>query len=175
LIRIASDGTTQVVTTFPTTTRINIGDIDTNGTYWHGRDNLWFQLDLKPNSPTYGTLLSNGTSNLSRLGLSIGDWAYIPVGGPYLYTVAEQNKVTVLARFSLETKQWSVVKNYGRKIAQNSWGAVYAINNGTLYASDNLDGQIWAFPIQGGAPYLASRGPVSSSNDGARCVLNLDV
>jgi len=175
LIRIGPDGSSEVVTTLPTKDGINIGDIDTDGNYWYAGGGLWFQLDLRPNSPTYGTLLSNGTMDLTTLGLSIADWAYIPVGGPYLYTAANQNGLTALARFSLQTKKWEVVRSYGRTIAQNTWGAVYAMNNGTLYASDNGSGQIWAFPISGGAPYLASRGPVSGSNDGARCVLNLDV
>ncbi|KAI0436734.1 hypothetical protein F4803DRAFT_207684 [Xylaria telfairii] len=177
LIRIGSDGTTEVVTTFPDTNSANVGDIDTDGYYWYGSGgSTWHQLDLRPGSPTYGTLLSNGTADI--LGLSIADWAYIPVGGPYLYSAARNPANiggTSLVRFSLDTKTWEVVQRYPR-IGGNTWGAVYGINNGTLYASDNTNGQIWAFPIEGGAAYLASQGPVSPGlNDGARCVLNLDV
>ncbi|KAI1810597.1 hypothetical protein GGS20DRAFT_594153 [Poronia punctata] len=175
LIRIALDGLAEVVATMPTADGVNIGDIDSDGNYWYAGSGKWFQVDLRPNSSTYGTLLSNGSLDLGPLGLSLADWAYIPVGGPYLYTAAAQNGQTVLARFSLETKAWEVVENYGRQIAQNGWGAVYAMNNGTLYASDNASGEIWAFPILGGQPYMSSQGPVSGSNDGARCVLNLEV
>ncbi|TRX88817.1 hypothetical protein FHL15_010276 [Xylaria flabelliformis] len=177
LLRIGSDGSTEVVTTFPDTASYNVGDIDTDGYYWYGGSgNTWHQLDLRPGSSTYGKLLSNGTAD--TLGLSIADWAYIPVGGPYLYSAA-RNPASVggssLVRFSLETKTWEVVQRYPR-IGGNTWGAVYGINNGTLYASDNTNGQIWAFPIAGGAAYRASQGPVSPGlNDGARCVLNLDV
>ncbi|KAH8165072.1 hypothetical protein CIB48_g3211 [Xylaria polymorpha] len=170
LIRIGSDGTTEVVTTFPDTNSANVGDIDTDGYYWYGSGgSTWHQLDLRPGSSTYGTLLSNGTAD--TLGLSIADWAYIPVGGPYLYSAA-RNPASVggtsLVRFSLDTKTWEVVQRYPR-IGGNTWGAVYGINNGTLYASDNANGQIWGFPIEGGAAYLASQGPVSPGlNDGAR-------
>ncbi|GAP82777.1 putative proline rich protein 5 protein [Rosellinia necatrix] len=177
LIRIASDGTTEAVATFPAGTSSNTGDIDTDGYYWYGASGTtWNQLDLRPGSATYGTVLASGTAD--TLGLGIADWAYLPVAGPYLYTAARSPASiggTTLARFSLETKTWEVIERYPR-IGGNAWGAVYAINNGTLYASDNANGQIWAFPIAGGSPYLASQGPVSPGlNDGARCVLNLDL
>ncbi|KAI1747506.1 hypothetical protein F4782DRAFT_421115 [Xylaria castorea] len=176
LIRIGSDGSTEVVTTFSDTASSNVGDIDTDGYYWYGTSgSTWHQLDLRPGSSTYGTLLSNGTAD--TLGLGIADWAYIPVGGPYLYSAA-RNPTSVggtsLVRFSLDTKTWEIVQRYP-SIGGNTWGAVYGINNGTLYASDNTNGQIWAFPIEGGAAYRASQGPASPGNDGARCVLNLDV
>ncbi|KAI0400650.1 hypothetical protein F4802DRAFT_475694 [Xylaria palmicola] len=177
LIRIGSDGSTEVVTTFPDNRSINVGDIDSDGYYWYGSSGTtWYQLDLRPGSPTFGTLIGNGTAD--TLGLGIADWAYIPVGGPYLYSAATNPRSvggSSLVRFSLDTKTWEVVQRYPR-IGGNTWGAVYGINNGTLYASDNANGQIWAFPIEGGPAYLASQGPVSPGlNDGARCVLNLDV
>ncbi|KAK5637110.1 hypothetical protein RRF57_012823 [Xylaria bambusicola] len=171
LIRISSDGTTEVVTTFPdNNNNVNIGDIDTDGNYWYAG------MDLKPGSATYGTLIDSG--KVDNLGLSIADWAYLPVGGPYLYSAAHNTTAgggTTLIRFSLETKTYGVVQRYPN-IGGHTWGAMYAINNGTLYASDNTNGEIWAFPIEGGSrPYLASQGPISGQNDGARCVLNLDV
>ncbi|KAI0539448.1 hypothetical protein GGR58DRAFT_233044 [Xylaria digitata] len=172
LIRISSDGTTEVVTKFPDGTGAFVGDIDTDGYYWYGTGDTWFQLDLIPNSATYGKLIAKGTVN--EPGFSIADWAYIPVGGPYLYSAAHnQNGGTSLVRFSLETKRYEVVRRYPN--ISGGFGAVYGINNGTLYASDNASGRIWAFPIEGGNAYLASQGPISGQNDGARCALNLDV
>ncbi|KAI1302516.1 hypothetical protein F5Y03DRAFT_361771 [Xylaria venustula] len=174
LIRISSDGTTEVVTTFPDDTNVYVGDIDSDGNYWYGSGDTWFQIDLKPNSATYGTLIANG--KVDELGLAVADWVYLPVGGPYLYSAAHNSTSggTTLVRFSLDTKTYEVIQRYP-KIGGHTWGAQYGINNGTLYASDNTNGQIWAFPIVGGTPYLASRGPISSQNDGARCALNLDV
>ncbi|KAI0505477.1 hypothetical protein F5B22DRAFT_627879 [Xylaria bambusicola] len=176
LIRISSDGTTEVVTTFPDNNNVNIGDIDTDGNYWYAGGDSWYQIDLRPGSATYGTLIDSG--KVDNLGLSIADWAYLPVGGPYLYSAAHNTTAgggTTLIRFSLDTKKYEVVQRYPN-IGGHTWGAMYAINNGTLYASDNTNGEIWAFPIEGGSrPYLASQGPISGQNDGARCVLNLDV
>ncbi|KAI3325996.1 hypothetical protein HD806DRAFT_520705 [Xylariaceae sp. AK1471] len=169
LIRIGSDGTTEPIATLTNIVSGNVGDIDTDGYYWYGSGgSTWNQIDLRPNSTTYGTLLANGT--MDNLGLGIADWAYIPVGGAYLYTAANNPAGgTSLIRFGLDTKKWEVIQRYPR-VGGHTWGAVYGINNGTLYASDNTNGQIWAFPIEGGAAYFASQGPVSPGlNDGARC------
>lgn len=175
LIRISSDGTTEVVGTFPATASVFVGDIDTDGNYWCGTGNTWFQIDLRPGSPTYGTLIDNGTVN--NLGLGVNDWVYFPDGGQYLYAAARNSTgggSTTLIRFSLDTKTYEVIQRYPN-VGGHTWGAMYGINNGTLYASDNTNGEIWAFPIEGGSAYLAAQGPVSNQNDGARCVLNLDV
>ncbi|GAW16631.1 hypothetical protein ANO14919_060640 [Xylariales sp. No.14919] len=175
LIRIASDGTAEVVTKFPDATGAFVGDIDTDGNYWYGTGDTWFQLDLAPGSATYGQLVAKGTMN--ELGLAVADWAYIPAGGPYLYAAARNltsGGGTTLVRFGLESKAYEVVQRYPR-IGGHTWGAAYGIDNGTLYASDNANGEIWAFSVEGGPAYLASQGPISGQNDGARCVLNLDV
>ncbi|KAI1505245.1 hypothetical protein F5X99DRAFT_368801 [Biscogniauxia marginata] len=174
LIRISSDGTAENITRFENIGSVNVGDIDTDGYYWFGSGGeTWNQVDLNPESPNYGTLIANGT--MDDLGLSIADWSYIPIGGAYMYSVARNPPRvggTSLIRFSLDTKQWELIQRYPR-VGGNTWGAMYGINNGTLYASDNTNGEIWAFPIEGGTPYMASKGPISGVNDGARCVLNL--
>jgi hypothetical protein len=117
--------------------------------------------------------VANGTA--TTLGVGLADWVYIPVAGRYLWSIATGavNGVagTSLLRFSLDTKRWESVARYG-VLAPGGYGALYGINNGTIYASNNARGDIWAFNVFGGAPYLASQGPVSASNDGARCVLN---
>ncbi|KAI1641206.1 hypothetical protein F4809DRAFT_587703 [Biscogniauxia mediterranea] len=174
LIRISSDGKAENIAQFKSVSGANVGDIDTDGYYWFGSGGkTWFQADLNPQSPSYGTLVANGT--MGALGLAIADWAYIPVGGAYMYSVGHnttQGGGTTLIRFSLDTKEWEVIERYPT-VGGHTWGAMYGINNGTLYASDNTNGQIWAFPIEGGTPYMASQGPESGSNDGARCVLNI--
>ncbi|KAI1810867.1 hypothetical protein GGS20DRAFT_579526 [Poronia punctata] len=155
VLRIGSDGTTTPVATLERTRPINVGDIDSEGYYWYGSEGeIWHQLDL---------------GRMDSLGLTIADWLYIPVAGPYLYTAARvPGGGAALARFSLETKTWQIVQRYPN-LRGGLFGAVYGINNGTLYASDNADGRLWAFNVNGGAPYVASQGPVSPGlNDGAR-------
>ncbi|KAI5854999.1 hypothetical protein GGS23DRAFT_471115 [Durotheca rogersii] len=175
ILRISSDGSSEVIGRLPDSSSYNVGDIDSSGYYWYGRAGQnWHQLDLIPGSPTYGTLVANGTTD--NLGLGIADWAYIPVAGPYLWAATTSSRAgeTTLSRFRLESKTWEVVSRHPG-MGNRGWGAVYGMNNGTLFASDNLSGQIWAFPVLpgGGSPYLASNGPRSGQNDGARCVFNL--
>ncbi|KAL7623142.1 hypothetical protein AAE478_006823 [Parahypoxylon ruwenzoriense] len=174
IIRISSDGSTETVGTFTTSVSYYVGDIDSSGYFWYGSGGSnWQQVDLIPGSPTYGQLIANGT--MDNLGLGIADWVYIPIAGPYLWAATTSSTAgeTTLSRFSLEAKTWEVVSRF-QNMGNRGWGAMYGMNNGTLFASDNGSGQIWAFPVlTGGRPYLASQGPSSSSNDGARCVFNL--
>ncbi|RYP40331.1 hypothetical protein DL767_001788 [Monosporascus sp. MG133] len=176
LIRISSLGEATVISTFTEAQMgrwANVGDIDSEGYFWFGANGrTWHQVDLRtPGSATYGTIVANGSA--SALGLTVADWVHIPVAGPYLWTVVARgsNGITLM-RFGLETKIWEVVARYPVP-APETFGALYGINNGTLYASNNVNGEIWAFNVFGGAPYLASTGPESASNDGARCVLNM--
>ena len=177
LIRISSAGEATVVRSF-TQAEIgaapNVGDIDADGHYWFGSSgNTWHEVDLAPGSPTYGSILDQGTAD--TLGLALADWAYIPVAGAYLWTVSPgaDGADTTLLRFGLDTKQWEVAARYG-PVTSGGFGALYGINNGTLFASNNGNGEIWAFDVLGDRePYLASNGPRSGSNDGARCVTNM--
>ncbi|KAK7754819.1 hypothetical protein SLS62_003133 [Diatrype stigma] len=181
LVRISSAGASSVVATFDTTqmadATANVGDIDGDGHFWFGSaGRSWYEVDLVPGSPTYGTVLAKGTANLPS-GLTVADWVYVPAAGAYLWTVARASNEggrSVLLRFSLATKEWEVIARYS-VLAPGGFGALYGINNGTLYASNNQNGEIWAFDVLGSgvAPYLASSGPVSGSNDGARCVTNM--
>ncbi|RYP89140.1 hypothetical protein DL769_000188 [Monosporascus sp. CRB-8-3] len=179
LIRVSSLGEATVVSTFTEAQMgpsANVGDIDGEGYYWFGSGGrTWHQVDLRtPGSAAYGTIVASGTAN--TLGLSVADWVHIPAAGPYLWSVAAGlvggGSGTTLMRFGLETKRWEAVGRYP-VLARGGFGALYGINNGTLYASNNAEGEIWAFNVFGGAPYLASTGPASTSNDGARCVLNM--
>jgi hypothetical protein len=72
----------------------------------------------------------------------------------------------------MSTHEWETVANYGA-LGVVGVGAVYGMNNGTVYASENGNGQIWQFPVSGDTPFMVSQGPSSGNNDGARCVLNL--
>ena len=178
LIRISSAGAATVVRSFTAaeigTAGINVGDVDANGHYWFGSSgNSWHQVDLVPGSPTYGDILNKGSAD--PLGFALADWVYIPVAGEYLWTVSPDGADTALLRFSLDTKTWEVVARYAEVgTTGGGFGALYGINNGTLFASNNQNGEIWAFDVLGDkVPWLAARGPRSWSNDGARCVGNM--
>ncbi|RYO92994.1 hypothetical protein DL766_005219 [Monosporascus sp. MC13-8B] len=162
LIRISSRGEATVVSNFTVAemgATANVGDVDGEGYFWFGgAGRTWHQVDLRrPGSATYGTIVARGTAD--TLGLSVADWVHIPAAGPYLWGVAAGvvggGTGTTLMRFSLATKRWEAVARY-RVLARGGYGALYGINNGTLYASNNAVGQIWAFNVFGGAPRLGS-------------------
>ena len=171
IVRIHADGTTDDILDLPSaTTNVFVGDIDETGFFWvsnGGSD--WYKIDMRPLSSTFGQFLANGTVAKP---VSIADWVYFPFGGSYLYSLGAINKGISLVRFSLDTFSFSTVRTLPQ-LAYHTYGAQYGMNNGTLYASDNTDGTIWAIPIDGSDPWISSQGPKSSSNDGARCVWNL--
>ncbi|KAH8807867.1 hypothetical protein F5884DRAFT_881405 [Xylogone sp. PMI_703] len=170
LLRISSDGSSEVV--IQGIPAGNLGDIDLNGRYWISSGGTkWWVLDLYPGSATYGQVLNSGTAD--TLGVTVADWVYLPNEGQYLYSVGQNSttKAASMIRFSLTTFQWEKVANYP-SVTRSGFGALYGMNNGTLYGSDNTSGEIWQFPISG-TPFKITTGPKSGDNDGARCVLNL--
>lgn len=176
IIRIAADGTSSTVAgadSPPSGTMV--GDVDSNGNYWASvSGKAWAQIDLAPGSPTYGKTIKSGTA--APFGLSIADWVYLPIEGEYLYAVglnSTSNGVSMI-RFSIDTKAWEKVANYPTLKSVSTLGAQYGMNNGTIWGSDNASGDIWQFPVDGSAPFIVSKGPISGQNDGARCVLNLE-
>ncbi|KAK2796625.1 hypothetical protein FQN50_009501 [Emmonsiellopsis sp. PD_5] len=176
LIRIGGDGsssTVQLSGEYGAPANSMIGDIDIRGHYWVGhRGKEWAEIDLAPGSLTYGRTLRTGTAD--PLGIAIADWVYIPSAGEYLYAVGGNSTTggASMIRFDMITHEWEEFANYP-DMPVNVFGAMYGMNNGTLYGSDNRSGQIWLFSLEGDDPVLVSQGPVSGSNDGARCVLNL--
>lgn len=174
ILQISADGTAVTISADAPPSGSYIGDIDSNGHYWVGLGaaSSWAEIDLAPGSPTYGKILANGTA--TSPGYGVADWVYIPSAGEYLYAVGSNTSPseTALLRFDMSTHEWETVANYGA-LGVVGVGAVYGMNNGTVYASENGNGQIWQFPISGDTPFMVSQGPPSGNNDGARCVLNL--
>lgn len=174
ILQISADGTTTTVKADAPPSGSYIGDIDSNGHYWVGLGaaSSWAEIDLAPGSSTYGKTLASGTT--TSPGYAVADWVYIPSAGEYLYAIGSNTSPseTALLRFDMSTHKWETVANYGA-LGVVGVGAVYGMNNGTVYASENGNGQIWQFPVSGGKPFKVSQGPSSGNNDGARCVLNL--
>lgn len=172
--RIGPDGSSQVIATLPAgVTGIVAGDIDINGQYWiTAQGQNYYRIDLAPGSATYAQIIESGATNLAT-DFSIIDWVALAAAPNVLYAVTSgfAQTQTYLMRFDKTTKQFTNLASYG-SIAGNTWGAGYSTADGNIYASDNVSGQIWQFPINGGTPSLQSQGNPTSVNDGARCAYN---
>ncbi|KAK5064618.1 hypothetical protein LTR84_000452 [Exophiala bonariae] len=172
--RIGPDGSSQVIATLPAgVTGIVAGDIDINGQYWITAQGVnYYHIDLAPSSNTYGQIIESGNTNLAT-GFNIIDWVALAAAPSVLYAVTSGSSQTqtYLMRFDKGTKQFTNLASYG-SIAGNTWGAGYSTTDGNIYASDNVSGQIWQFPIDGSAPSLQAQGNPTSVNDEARCAYN---
>ncbi|SPN96490.1 uncharacterized protein DNG_00018 [Cephalotrichum gorgonifer] len=175
VIRIAADGSSSIAATLQNAAGYILGDFDAQGYYWVATQNAatWIKIDLRPGSPAYGQAVETGTT--PSPGRSVADWVYVPIAGPYLWSVgANPIGGASLIRWGFATHQWEIIANYPG--IDNGFGALYGINNGTIFASNNANGRIWAFSLLDNTqPYIASQGPPSGSNDGARCVANVEI
>ncbi|KAK2053987.1 proline rich protein 5MeD [Colletotrichum caudatum] len=183
VIRILSNGTTQDVVpsitkvSATTGTLFNSGDIDDDGQYWiSSGGNDFYQYNLKPNTAGYGTLVSSGAISGGTGGYTIGDWTFVPgAGDGDLWSVGVKNLNCYLLRWDRDTHTFTVVRNLGNLTGNTQtnsfWGASYATTDGFLFAFENNSGQVWRIPLD---PSIALKrvadAPVSSNNDGARCV-----
>ncbi|TLD26567.1 hypothetical protein PspLS_05208 [Pyricularia sp. CBS 133598] len=176
LIKMDNAGNAVTVATLPTTFEAVVGDVDTSGRYWYAvrGGEQYAVVDVNPTSANYTRLWAQGiTAENNHV---IADWTYVPVAGQYLWTIDTQapGGGSSLMRFSMnEPRVWEVVRSY-RDLLVDTFGALYSVNNGTIYASDNLGGTIYGFPIlKSDRNYFrVSAGPKSSSNDGARTELS---
>lgn len=171
LIRIGSNGDLVNVRSMPTG-YFNAGDVDENGQFWASQSGSdWIQIDLKSL-----TIISSGSiANLPFNG--IYDFAYVPKGGNYLYTVAGLSDNNAhLFRFDREKKTWAQfgqATGYGKLYDQTpTIGAVYASQEGDLYTSDNIIGMIFKVSLDGKTSQYISTGAAATANDGAHCINN---
>ncbi|SPO07059.1 uncharacterized protein DNG_09753 [Cephalotrichum gorgonifer] len=175
IIRIGLDGSSSIIGTIGGSVTNNIGDIDHEGFYWAATQNAatWIKVDLRPGSSTYGQVVDSGTTPAPGRGIS--DWVHFPIAGNYLWAVGSNPAGgSSLLRWGFNTHSWEILADYPD--TDSDFGGEYGSINGTLWASSNGSGRIWAFSIFDlTAPYVASQGPASSSNDGARCVSNIFV
>ncbi|TLS28684.1 hypothetical protein PpBr36_01471 [Pyricularia pennisetigena] len=152
LIKMDNAGNAVTVATLPTTFEAVVGDVDTGGRYWYAvrGGGQYAVVDVNPTSANYSKLWAQGTT--AENGHVIADWTYVPVAGQYLWTIGTQapGGGSSLMRFSMnEPRVWEVVRSY-RDLVVDTFGALYSVNNGTIYASDNLGGTIYGFPILNG-------------------------
>ncbi len=170
MIRIGSDGNFNLGLTIPGASTYQMGDIDTDDQYWVAASGAqWYKIDLAPGSSTYGQIVA---SNVASPPVTVADWAYVPGGGDYLYSLGLNSaSQTVLVRFRRSTGVWSnVLANFGSVAGDNFWGGVFAGSDGFLYGSENTSGQVWKFAIDGSTnKQRVGVGPSNNDNDAARC------
>lgn len=174
IVRITTAGVTQVITQVMQS-GVVVGDIDTSGYYWYIDSAAWYKMDLIPGSATYGEIVAFGAQSVPP-GYNVNDWVYLPGQGDYLYTVASNpGDYGALMRFSMIAHTWEILTVYSTSDLLNTGliGAFYGASNATFWGSINSSGKIIQFTLTG-TPHLSSQGPISSSNDGARCSLALN-
>jgi hypothetical protein len=178
LIRIAKNGNYEVLPLVISSNSISMGDVDNQGRLWVSEGGgKWWSIDLRRGA-NFGKLISSGTSNIDLIS-GVGDWAYVPGGGDYLYavqaSVIESGLLrTNIVRWSLTTQKWERYQSYPNLLltALNLiWGAVMAAPDGSLYAQENLLGQTWRFTLGSTANPTSIQGGaiLNLSGDGAKC------
>lgn len=156
-----------------TSTGFNVGEVDDQGDLWimDNQNGRWAQIDLTPGSATYNTVVSSGTSGPPSANLvRPGDWAEV---GDVLYGVAPVQgtgtQPAQLVSFSRTTHTFAVVGALPAIMQSGStYGAVYS-DGASLFASRNQGGAIFRVDVGNLSAVRLATGPVSSSNDGARC------
>ncbi|KAF4333314.1 hypothetical protein FBEOM_12868 [Fusarium beomiforme] len=178
LIRIAKNGAYEALSLTIPSNMIDMGDVDDQGRFWVAENGKkWWCIDVNPASSTFGKLLSSGTSAIDIIS-GVGDWAYVPGGGDYLYavqaSVIESGLLrTNIVRWSRTTHIWERYQSYPNLVLTATnlvWGAVMAGPN-TLWAQENLLGQTWRFTLGSTAdPTPIPGGSILNlQGDGARC------
>lgn len=152
----------------------NVGDFDAAGHYWVTTSvspSEYFEIDLAPGSPTYGTVLSSGTKGLAG-GLFPGaDWGF--TNGAFYSVGTDANANSILVKFDPATGTQTIdavlTSPAGSPVSGLLVGAVYVDAAGYLYASDNPTGNISRINVITAQLVPLSTGPASGGNDGARC------
>ncbi|TPX06867.1 uncharacterized protein E0L32_002363 [Thyridium curvatum] len=174
IVRISNNGTAQNVV--GVTVQSVVGDIDNEGCYWVlDSAYKYYKFDLKPGSSTYGTVLDQGQTTNSDKVPRLLDWVYLPNHGRQLWSifpVPNAGEIRMV-RFDMTTHAFFVVRTWKSDL-DHSFGAAWGQNPSTVYISDNSNGEIWAYDVTNASRRKVSVGPVSSINDGARCVANVN-
>lgn len=172
IVRIGSDFsvTSFYIPELPATSRF-VGDIRSDGIYFMKIGSSIYQIDVDPDSGTYGQYLSSYALGQN---INVHDWAFNAADG-YLYAV--EKSTNILYRLDADTGSVTSLGEVPILSGLNyTYGAVYFDVDGNFYVSSNDTGTIYIINnVQNltGSNSISSNlfafGPSSSSNDGARC------
>ncbi|WP_423740456.1 DUF6923 family protein [Flavobacterium columnare] len=172
IVRIGADfqTTSYYIPQLPTGSRF-VGDIRSDGVYFLKIGSFIYQIDVNPNSATYGQYITSYPLSTS---INVYDWAFNAVDGN-LYTV--EKSTNILYRITPSTGSVQSLGEVPIIAGLNyTYGAVYFDVDGNFYVSSNDTGTIYIIRnVQNltGSNIINSNlfafGPSSSSNDGARC------
>ncbi|KAJ3502925.1 hypothetical protein NM208_g16617 [Fusarium decemcellulare] len=158
-----------------------MGEVDDQGRFWISESGKkWWSIDVKPGSTNFGKILTTGTSAANLLS-GVADWAYVPGGGNYLYSVqlsvVESGLLrTNLVRWSLDTNTWERFRSYNNLLLALNvvWGATFGTADGNLFAQEDLLGGTYKFAITTSetSPTTLPPGDILNlaGGDGARCI-----
>lgn len=152
-------------------------DVDEKGHLWIlCAGSRWYQIDLSTRN-----ILDQGTSPPLY---ACGDWAYVPGGGDFLYTVlVSDNEEMELWRFDRTLHTWGFIgpndplrpRGYGYFFLGNAlfFGAIFASAEGYLFATaeDDTDGYLFQFELDG-ENWVPNFGAQYFALDGAHCIDN---
>lgn len=155
----------------------NMGEFDNNGHFWlttSTDSTTVYEVDMKPGSATYFRVVSSRALTMPA-GFASGssaDWTYNPVDG-FLYRTPRHATTNQLHLFRYNRANGALA-NLGAisglpADANLLIGANYADSGGFVYASDNVSGRIFRINTTARTGTVLSNGPISGTNDGARC------
>ncbi|MTV25248.1 DUF11 domain-containing protein [Nitriliruptoraceae bacterium ZYF776] len=177
-VRVGADGQTETLAPVPAdgtdTWPANgfvVGDVDADGIFWALQGSTVVRVDLE--AMTFTTSVADLATDLGAgHGLSGGaDWAYVP-GTDKLWRLMWRaaDTTSVLVSYERTSGTWAIEAEHTTIGDTAQVGAIYADDQGFVYASNNADGRI--LRLSTSSPFVAELfavGPASSSNDGARC------
>ncbi len=177
IVRIGADGSTAFYRFSGLKGNYGAGDISKDGTYYlygsYSSPRTIERIDLN----TMTRLPSIPVSNINPFALDI---AVNPLDD-MIYTISKKGTTVAGPTHyvqKIDPADGTVTDLYTATFTDstNVFGALFFDHEGNLYGSMNGTGEIWKFPTNttvDNSQFYVTPGPVTSSNDGARCPIKL--
>jgi uncharacterized repeat protein (TIGR01451 family) len=148
----------------------NVGDFNGSGDEFISNSvtGVWYEIDLDPGTASYGDAIAHGTMSTPATIASLpADWAYID--GAFYGMATTTSGPAHLVEFNPTTGTDTDLGAIANVPGADAYGAAYASPGGYLWVSDNNTGEIYRIDVAAKTGIVASAGPASGNNDGARC------